>query len=440
MPPTDACPQCQEPKSEPSHTFCTNCGLALKQRCTHCAAELLTPSEPFTKCHSCKQDFWSCSSCGRLYHFDRTSCENSYCPEKNRFWTTRFGRDEFHQTPAERCLGAVSTTHDTPRSTWIGGVTAASDLRWPSLHTLGLILSVQESGVVELWAERGAPRFTQDADFTERSVCLSKLDLGQESTAAPFLWHDRFYLPGTTELSVIDMTSSPSIGQRIDISAIGRPVHWALLTEQILVWGELGLGALDLTGGFRRLEWEVSPGPHSRIVSDGKSQALLLPGETSPACLYTPLEGFESLETIGLTHTIDYALHAEHFILIAGNQLAYLEEGEFHLSELPASVIAEPIYCLQDQRLTLILNDNSIRTCSSRGDRFSFVSESAGTPSTSPLKLGDRIYYGIEGRYLCRDEEALRPRLSSAPVGALSYANGRIFGVSRDGSLFCFEM
>ncbi|HIB65203.1 MAG TPA: hypothetical protein EYO33_08860, partial [Phycisphaerales bacterium] len=132
------CPQCQEPGRDSAHNFCTRCGLALKQPCPHCSAQLETPRDPFMTCRACDHDFWSCRACGRLYHLDRTSCVNNYCPDKGRFWTTRFGADEFHQQELEFCRNVVSTDQ-IPRPGWTGGATAGSDIRWPHLHTLGRI-------------------------------------------------------------------------------------------------------------------------------------------------------------------------------------------------------------------------------------------------------------------------------------------------------------
>ena len=436
-----ACPQCQQSVKDPQHQFCTQCGLALKQPCPHCNGELDTPADPFISCTACRHDFWSCRSCGRLYHLDRTACHNSYCPERGKFWTTRFGSEEFFQHPHHRCLSGEKFKKDeSPRPAWLGGATAASDLRWPSLHTLGLLLSVQESGVLELWAERGAPAHKQEGtDFEETSVCLTRLDLGEESPCPPFFWQDKFMIPGSHTLSVLEMSSSPSVGRRIDLKEVGRPALFAMLEEHIIVWGEKEFGAINTEGVFESIDTELKGTPQF-LLTDGKSSCLAVSQDPRKATLFDLNDSPAKCHDPIFADSLEYGLYADRYILISGNRLAYLENLEFIVVELPALVVAPPLYNPVDNRLTLLLNDGTARSCSTIGDKFSFVCELAGPPSTQSLMLGSRLFYGTEGRYLCCDEEAIRPRLSSPPMGALSYANGRIFGTCLDGSMFCFEL
>lgn len=431
-----SCPQCQEPQSEPSHKFCTNCGLALKQPCPHCSSELDTPADPFLTCPTCRHDFWSCTACGRLYHLDRTSCHNSYCPEQGKFWTTRFGSDVFFQTAAERTQALSHSPKDSPRPAWLGGVTTASDLRWPNLHTLGLILSVQESGVVELWGERGAPHQAEGSDFQETSVCLTRIDLGEISPCPPFHWEGQFFIPGSKTLSILDMSSSPSIGRRIALEAVGKPKHFGLLHDKILVWGEKGLGSVSKEGECLLLH-PIELSDSSILLTDGQSRALLV---NELPFLFQESGELLPLPPIGFKEKTEFAIFTKNFVLFSGKNLAYLDKETFHLAELPALVVSQPLYSESDERLILLLSDGTVRTCSPKGDKFSYLCDLAGTPTTDPLKLGERVFYGTEGRYLCCDEEAIRPRLSSQPSGALSYANGRLFGNLRDGSMFCFEL
>jgi hypothetical protein len=276
---------------------------------------------------------------------------------------------------------------------------------------------------VELWAERGAPADKQEGDFEETSVCLTRLDLGEESPCPPFFWRDRFMIPGSHTLSVLEMSSSPSVGRRIDLQEVGRPALFASLAEHVIVWGDA-----ELTGQPLFL---LTDGQGSCLaVSQDPRRATLFDINASPARCHDPI----------FADSLEYGLYADRYILISGNRLAYLENHEFIVVELPALVVAPPLYNPIDNRLTLLLNDGTARSCSTVGDKFSFVCELAGPPSTQSLMLGSRLFYGTEGRYLCCDEEAIRPRLSSPPMGALSYANGRIFGTCLDGSMFCFEL
>ena len=435
-----SCPQCQHPVRNADHHFCTQCGLALKQPCPQCSSELATPAEAFVSCASCKHDFWSCRSCGRLYHLDRTSCENSYCPEKGKFWTTRFGEDEFLQTPGERCLTRTEPIVDCPRPAWVGGATAGSDTRWPSLHTLGLILSVQDSGVVELWSERGAPHSVEGNAFGETSVCLTRLDLGEESPCAPFYWNGKIFIPGSTSISALDMTSSPSLGQRLALDELGQPRHFCSLGKTLLCWGSQGLGELSGDGSLQKLGSDGPSNSGSFMVSNGRDMALLYAAGSDPVIWSSSEKRFLEIDCEDMPDGVDFVHFADRFLIVAGNKLFYCQDQHFLVRELPASVLAQPLYCASENRLTLLLNDGSARSCSTTGDKFSFVCDLAGTPSTDPIRLGESIFYGTEGRYLCYDEEAIRPRLSAPLRGALSYANGRVFGNLRDGSIFCFEL
>jgi hypothetical protein len=437
---SQTCPQCSEPVQNPQHQFCTSCGLALRQPCPHCSQQLATPADPFVSCDTCKRDFWSCRSCGRLYHLDRTSCHNSYCPEKEKFWTTRFGSEEFFQHPHEWCKrGEKFESSDSPKPAWLGGATAAADVRWPNLHTQGLLLSVQESGVVELWAERGAPTHSVGSDFAETSVCLTRLDLGEDSPCPPFYWHNRFMIPGSQTLSVLEMSSSPSVGARIDLQQAGRPHLFGSLRDHLIVWGEKDFGAIARDGSYETIDTVLQGNPRF-LLTDGEGTCLALSADPMKAFLFDVNDSPRKLQDPTFADSIEYAIYADRYILVSGNRLAYLEKSEFIVVELPALVVSSPLYDPTDNRLTLLLNDGTARSCSTTGEKFSFVCELAGTPSTSALRLGTRLFYGTEGRYLCCDEEAIRPRLGSAPMGALSYANGRLFGTCRDGSLYCFEL
>ncbi|MFA5505964.1 MAG: hypothetical protein WC423_11090, partial [Vulcanimicrobiota bacterium] len=353
-----ACPQCQQSIQDPQHQFCTNCGLALKQPCPHCNCTLSTPDDPFITCETCKDDFWSCQSCGRLYHLDRTACHNSYCPEKGTFWTTRFGKEQFFQHPHQRCFdGPGFETDESPRPAWVGGTTAAADMRWPSLHTLGLLLSVQESGVVELWAERGAPAHIQEGtDFSETSVCLSRLDLGEESPCPPFYWQDKFMIPGSHSLSVLEMSSSPSVGKRIDLKSTGRPALLGLLEEHIVVWGEKEFGAIDAQGAYETIEAELQGVPQF-LLSNGKTSCLAVSRDPKKAVLFEMDQGPLRCQDPIFADSLEYGLFADRYLLFAGNRLAYLQEQEFIVVELPSLVVAPPLYDPSDNRLTLLLKD-----------------------------------------------------------------------------------
>lgn len=417
-----------------AQSFCTQCGLPLKQPCPHCRAPLPTPAQTFTSCPECATDFWSCLACGRLYHLDRTSCQNSYCQDKGGFWTRRFGED----TWSPGCVRAVDweeTKDDAPTPCWLSEAAMVQDRRWPSLHTLGLLVSVQETGVLELWSEQGAPQAGVAGDFQETSVCLSRLDLGENAPCPPLRHQDQILLVGSETLSLLEMTANPSVGKRFELP---EPAQGAVdLGDEVLLWGQDNLYRFELgEAQFERVA--ESPGqPLFRMTVDHSGGALLV---TEAGAYHYSQHELEPLDTEALAQKPEWALFCDRFIVIRRNQLAYLEGHQFIVTELPDSVIAPPLYCPASGRLFLLLNDNTIRSCTSVGQRFSFISELAGVPTTVPLKIGERIFYGTEGRYLCRDEEALRPRLSSQPVGELSYANGRLFGATMEGGLFAFQL
>lgn len=334
-------------------------------------------------------------------------------------------------------LSLEAALERSPTPAWVGGATAGSDIRWPNLHAMGLILSVQESGVVELWGERGAPHQQVGNDFGETSVCLNRLDLGEDSPSPPFFWEGHFRIPGASSLSSFELSSSPSVGTRMPLDELGTPLHFQPLSDTLLVWGERALGELASDGQLTILE-EVGAKSKSLLVTDGKEQAVLVNPGSGPLVWSRGSTLVES--EIDSADSVDYAIYGDRFILISGNSLSYLENNRFVTCGLPASVIAEPLYQKESNRLILLLNEGSARSCSPDGEKFSFLCDLAGTPSTAPLLLGEHLFYGTDGRYLCFDSEAIRPRLPSPPVGPLSYANGRIFGTLRDGSMFCFEI
>lgn len=418
-----------------AQSFCTQCGLPLKQPCPHCSHQLPTPDGTFTACPECSADFWSCLACGRLYHLDRTSCQNGYCPDRNRFWTRRFGEDTWSPGSGRGSIARDEEDDNTPIPGWLSETAMVQDRRWPSLHSMGLLVSVQETGVLELWSEQGAPQDGQVGDFRETSVCLTRLDLGDNAPVPPITHEGQIVIAGTTSLSILEMNANPSLGERLELPE--PPLGTVDLGDEILVWGQEHLYGVNFnTREVKRLV--ASPGePTIAMVSDHTGGALLV---TKGGLHHFSQDELHELDSSALSQSPEWVVFADRFILLRGHQLAYLEGHAFHTVELPDPVIAPPLYCPHSGRLFLLLNDNTVRSCAPTGERFSFVSELAGVPTTVPLKIGERIFYGTEGRYLCRDEEALRPRLSSQPVGELSYANGRLFGATLEGGLFAFQL
>jgi hypothetical protein len=166
---------------------------------------------------------------------------------------------------------------------------------------------------------------------------------------------------------------------------------------------------------------------------------MLASGDSgNPLFLYKQGGEIQDLASSGFANAAEWSLFADRFVLLWRNQLAYLEGETLRTQELPAAVVTRPVYCPESERLTMLLSDGTIRSCSSAGERFSFVCDMPGVPTTPPLRIGKHVYYGSDGRYLCCDEEAMLPRLNSPPWGELSYANGRLFGTTREGVLFAF--
>lgn len=322
----------------------------------------------------------------------------------------------------------------------MGGASAGADLRWPCLHSQGLILSVLDTGVVELWAERGAPVTAEHNEFGEKSVCLTRLDLGEPSPTPPFVWNQQFLIPGEHSLTALEFSSSPSFGHRRPLDGIGSPKHFAAIGTNLLIWGSEGVGSLSSEGDFELLDSDFKPHSNSIMVEGAENVLLVNPSSPPIAWLFLPTGEVRELDTSELSGSLEYGLYAGSHTLLGRNCLAYLENDAFRSVELPSLVVTDPIYDRIDDRLTLLLSDGSARTCSTRGEKFSFLCELGGTPTTSPLRLKNSLFYGIEGRYICRGGEAVRPRLPAAPMGALSYANGRLFGTTRDGTIFSFEL
>ena len=302
---------------------------------------------------------------------------------------------------------------------------------------MGLILSVQESGVIELWAERGAPQQVEGNHFNETSVCLIRLDLGEEAARPPFGWKNQVLVPGSSSLSSLEFHSSPSVSHRTDIAQLGNLHSFLGLDQGVLIWGDKGSALYESPTQFRCLD--LPPLRPGMQLSDGH-QVLRVQDDDKKSFLLDPDFTVKELGETGLEQAAEYGLWADRFLLFSGKTLSYLDGESFVTKELPATIVSQPLYLANDKRLLLLLNDGSIRTCSTEGDKFSFRCEMAGTPTTWPLVLGNKVFYGTEGRYLCCDEEAIRPRLGSTPMGRLSYANSRVYGTSQDGSMFCFAL
>lgn len=449
--PTLACPHCQTELRQPGQGFCTHCGLALRQPCPGCASELQTPAGGFSACPQCRTNFWACQDCGRLYHLDRTSCLNSYCPKRGEFWTARFGCDTWDSSRGHRSLPLQLTTDLDPIPRWLAG--GGKERRFPSLHHSGLLISVQESGVVEMWAEHGAPRpgGGEGDEFREESVCLSRLDLGEPATGPPLLHRGQMVILGTNSVCPLDMTSNPSLGARLELPGTRGPLRALSMPEGILVAAPEGAWEVDLPARAVRQRWEGAISLALDPVGDGAGAILLAGAEpANPFWIYRQGGSVMPISTafptaaapsVGGSQSLpEWSLYADRFLLFWRNQLAYLEGESLQVRELPAAVVGRPVYCPTLDRLILLLSDHTIRSCSTTGERFSFVCDMPGVPSTAPLRLGERVYYGSEGRYLCCDEEAMLPRLNSPPWGELSYANGRLFGTTKEGVLFAFSL
>ncbi len=434
--PAVCCPHCKNELPDANANFCVRCGLALRQPCPGCSVELSTPPGDFTNCSSCNCSLWACQDCARVYHLDRTSCLNSYCPSKGKFWTSRFGNDTWEP---RRGLQAIPTIHPADSALipgWLAG--GAKERRHPSLHHSGLVISVQETGVLELWAERGAPRPNEGDEFREESVCLVRLDLGQAASGRPLLHHGLPIILGNDALWVLELTSNPSLGSRVDIPGSQGPLRAVSLAETLLLLSPEGLWEVDpSTRSAHRISGQGAD-PTVEPVTDGISQTFYIGSDGHPRLHRLGSEPVR-MEQPSWNAPPEWALHADRFLLFWRNQLGYHDEqGQFQTQELPATVVSRPVYDAQAERLILLLSDHTIRTCSTTGERFSFLCEMPGTPTTGALRLGSKVYYGSDGRYLCADEEAMLPRLNSAPWGELSYANGRLFGTTKEGQLFCF--
>lgn len=430
------CPHCHCEQRHLQQAFCTRCGLALRQPCPNCASPMATAEGAFTECSACQTSFWGCRECGRLYHLDRTSCLNGYCPSKGEFWTATFGSDVWDSRHG-RCsvTNPPTSTYSSPLPGWLGG--GGGERRFPSLHHSGLLISVQESGILEMWAERGAPRGSEGDEFREESVRLVRLDLGEPAGGSPFLHQERLVVLGSTSLCALEMTSNPSLGHRIELPKAQGLLKAVSLPGAIVLVGPSGIWEVDLDSSSVRHHLELAIETALDPVTDSAGRVLLAQTDGSLA-LYNEGGKLETLELSDLSFLPEWALYADRFVLIWRNQLLSFDGAVSQIQELPATVVARPVYDQESGRLTVLLSDGTIRTCSTTGERFSFVCDMPGTPTTPPLRLGKRIYYGSEGRYLCCDEEALLPRLNSQPWGELSYANGRLFGTTREGGLFAF--
>ena len=434
--PALSCPHCEVEIADPRANFCVRCGTPLRQPCPACSHELGTPSGDFTSCGSCSCNLWSCRDCSRVYHLDRTSCLNSYCPSKGKFWTSRFGGDIWDPRQGHQAVPLPGQSEPTVLPGWLAG--GVKERRFPSLHHSGLVISVQESGILELWAERGAPRPNEGDEFREESVCLVRLDLGEPATGRPLLHHGLPIILGTNSLWVLELTSNPSLGSKVNIPDTQGPIRAVSLADRLLVLSPEGLWEVDLA--TRTAERVSEHGADSALqpVCDGVQSVFYL-GADGKLRLHTLGSDTKTLQQPDWSDPPEWAIYADRFLVFWRNQLGYLhEDGSIVTQELPGTVIARPVYDSVSGRLIVLLSDHTVRSCSTTGERFSFVCEMPGTPTTGALRLGSKVYYGSDGRYLCADEEALLPRLNSVPWGELSYANGRLFGTSKEGQLFCF--
>lgn len=430
------CPHCQSELATPGANFCGRCGTALRQPCPGCSAELATPAGDFTTCSACQSSLWACQDCSRVYHLDRTSCLNSYCPSKGQFWTSRFGGDTWDARFGHRLVATGHKSDSALIPGWLAG--GVKERRYASLHHSGLLISVQESGILELWAERGAPRPHEGDEFREESVCLVRLDLGEPASGRPLLHNGLPVILGSSALWVLELTSNPSLGSRVELPETRGPLRAVSLGEKLLVLAPEGVWEVDLASRTAQKTSSQGANPNLEPATDGQTRTLYL-GTDQKLYLHRLGSQMSQLDPPGWSEAPEWALYADDFLVFWRNQLGYVDDdGKIKTQELPATVVARPVYQPEGERLFLLLSDHTIRSCSSRGERFSFLCEMPGTPSTGALHLGSKVYYGSDGRYLCGNEEAMLPRLNSAPWGELSYANGRLFGTTKEGQLFCF--
>jgi hypothetical protein len=351
------------------------------------------------------------------------------------FWTARFGQDTWDLYRGHRGLDFQRRSDTDPLPGWLAG--GGQERRFPSLHHSGLLISVQESGVLEMWAERGAPRHAEGDDFGEESVCLTRLDLGEPASGPPVLHQGQLVILGTSSLCLLEMTSNPSLGSRLELPGTRGPLRAVSLPGSLLVSSPEGLWEVDPLARCVRHEVRHALASAPQPIADGEGRALLFGADRS-LLLYQEGGALREVGAAALGGAPEWSLYGGRFLLFWRNQLAYLEGDAFELRELPAALLARPVYQPDGERLTVLLSDGTIRSCSTTGERFSFVCDMPGTPTTAPLRIGEQVYYGSEGRYLCCNEEAMLPRLNSPPWGELSFANGRLFGATREGMLFAF--
>lgn len=437
-PASTQCPGCSEPLTGGKlQNFCSSCGRVLRQPCPQCTEIVTTPGSVFAQCRNCQTDLWSCPECCRVYHLDRATCQNNYCPDFGRFWTTRFGDDSWDGRTFS--VPDLKDSQETPKPAWLGGANS-NDRRWPSLHTSGLLVSVAKSGLVELWSEKGAPHPAEGDSFLEHSVCLSRLDLGEDAVCAPIFVGEKIFLWSSETLWELELGSNPALGLCLDLAAQEQALAACAFGDSSLVVTNQALWQVS-NDGQRLIKIEALTSSHEwQIYTDGTEHAVILDPVSLNGYSYRRKGELTPLPAPDLDGPHEWAIYADQLLLFRDNRLARLENGKFQSVELPARLVSTPLYCPGNQLLYLFLADNTLRSCTTTGERFSFVCELAGTPSTGAIKLGERFYYGTEGRYLCRDEESLRPRLSTTPYGSLSYANGRLFGTCKDGGLFSFQL
>ncbi len=434
------CPGCASELLKPDQAnFCGVCGLVLRQPCPSCRGAVATPDFGFALCEQCGSDFWACSCCGRLYHYDRLACVNSYCPERGQYWTARYGLQRWSPWGGNETEVPSSPNPGTPRPAWRGRTETPDDERRCQIHARGLLVSVLRSGAVELWAEHGSVQGSSETDFIERALRLMLLDLGADSVGAPFFLGDQLYIPHQRGLSRLDWTGSPTLSIRYE-----SPLRAAFpVGGRALVWGPEGALFVDPSAGVEAAADLVPRTPPDLWAVEPKG---------SRACgIWCPAEGPAVgrfwTETAQVQDLGPLPLEAPPRWLVWGVEPTVFSERELYRpleggapSSLSGELLAKPVWSPSDERFQLFLADGTVRSCSATGDRFSFLFEASGTPSTEPCSVGGQLYYGTQERYLCRNEKPLRPRLSNSPVGVLSVAQGRLFGASLKGELFCFEL